>query len=546
VRRAIIIACICLVVVLGGIALITKLFFARDFLQTVYGKANYARMSEKSVAQAIGNSTNTALDGLADTAAVQNKDHASVNQQKIAVSLDDNFKNYMHSEGNVNLSFLDELTTYVNSLNFQTTNNYNAGRTSTGLKISDGKGTLISATGSTDGADNGYYQLPGVSNTYIHTNGLAINLDSSSSLRNFKMDKKQMTASIGKLTKIMEDAIDGGKTSIVDSADISVEGVGVSAEKVTVTLDGDQLRDLSKNMIEDIRDDSYLYTFLSQNYKSLSESGDTSMFSALQELYGISGGIGDSGLSESNYKDFLNQLADYTDNIPDNVAGLSLSTYITPQNTTVAQNFEITLKNGDSTPGKIDLNYVIGKNGIAPTKALSVTVDGKEYFYMTQKADSAQNGNVVLMAQDPSSNQRVGLQIAYSGFKKDQFMGSPVYLGLFKNLTDSTVTVTNSLAGQKMSTVLDLSLSGIGELKLSQNTTEASSKKITLPDVNNSDTITVTKDGVGDGEYELTSQYQVKALKYISNLMKSHSDLSDILSNIGLSQEDIQEELGYN
>jgi len=360
----------------------------------------------------------------------------------------------------------------------------------------------------------------------------------------------------------------------VDSADISVEGVGVSAEKVTVTLDGDQLRDLSKNMIEDIRDDSYLYTFLSQNYKSLSESGDTSMFSALQELYGISGGIGDSGLSESNYKDFLNQLADYTDNIPDNVAGLSLSTYITPQNTTVAQNFEITLKNGDSTPGKIDLNYVIGKNGIAPTKALSVTVDGKEYFYMTQKADSAQNGNVVLMAQDPSSNQRVGLQIAYSGFKKDQFMGSPVYLGkykislqdpqnvvknalldsvygsdaqgLFKNLTDSTVTVTNSLAGQKMSTVLDLSLSGIGELKLSQNTTEASSKKITLPDVNNSDTITVTKDGVGDGEYELTSQYQVKALKYISNLMKSHSDLSDILSNIGLSQEDIQEELGYN
>jgi hypothetical protein len=405
------------------------------------------------------------------------------------------------------------------------------------------------------------------------TKDIALDPNTGSTLRNFSFDQKQMSQSIANLTQIWDSAIDGGQTSIEKNSELTVEGVSVNAEKVTVTLSGDQLADLSKNLIEAIRDDEYLYTFLNENEQSLLGSGQTTLFSYLSQIYNLPVDSSLSGLDKNAYKDFLNQLEDSAKNITDSVQDVSFSLYVTPQNTSVGQSFEISLKNNDSGPSKVSLNYATDNSGKVSSKALSLSVDGDEYFYATREADSAQSGNVVLAVQDPSSKQSVGLKIAYSDFKIDQFRGMPVYLGkytvslqdpdnmvkdsllnyiydsdtqnLLKNLTDSSVTVTNSLAGKKMSTSIDLSLSGLGELKISQDTTETSSEKITMPDVQTNQVISISQDGVGNNDYDLLTQYGKSSLTYMSKLMKSHSEFSDILSQFGLTQDSIDQELQY-
>ena len=573
VRRTVIIVCICIVVALGGIGLAMKAFFSRDLLQTVYGGEKYAKMSEKTAAKVVGDNTLSYLSGLSKTTAVQKANQAYVQQQKVSMSLDKNFKSYLNNVGYENTSSLDQIINYANSLTFQNTYNYNGGLTQMELALSDGNGKLLSATGYLDNNHNGYYQLPEISNTYFMTKDIALDLNTGSTLRNFSFDQKQMSESIAKLTQIWDDAIDAGQTSIEKNSELTVEGVSVNAEKVTVVLSGDQLVDLSKKLIEAIRDDKYLYTFLSENEQSLVGSGQTTLFSYLSKVYGLPVGSEQTGLDKNAYKDFLNQLEDSAKNIPDTVQEISLSLYITPQNTSVGQSCEISLKNNDSGKSKVSLNYATDNSGKISSKALSLSVDGDEYFYATQKADSSQSGDIVLAVQDPSSKQGVGLKIAYSDFKKDQFMGMPVYLGkytvslqdphntvknylldnvydsdtqgLIKNLTDSSVTVTNSLAGEKLSTSVDLSLSGLGDLKVNQTTEVKSSEKIKLPDVQANQTISIAQDGIGSGEYDKLTQYEKSSLTYLSKLMKSHSDLSDILSQTGLTQDYIDQELQY-
>jgi hypothetical protein len=573
VGRTVIIVCICIVVALGGIGLVMKAFFARDLLQTVYGGEKYAKMSAKTAAKVVGDSTLSYLNGLSKTTAAQKTNQAYVQQQKVNMSLDNNFKSYLNNVGNTDTSVLDKLTNYANSLTLQTTYNYNNKLTQMGFALSDGNGKLLSATGYLDNNHNGYYQLPEISNTYFMTKDIALDPNTGSTLRNFSFDQKQMSESIAKLTQIWDDAINAGQTSIENDSELTVEGVSVNAEKVTVTLSGDQLANLTENLIGAIRDDEYLYTFLNENEQSLLGSGQTTLFSYLSEVYNLPVDSSLSGLDKNAYKDFLNQLEDSAKNIPDSVQDISFSLYVTPQNTSVGQSCEISLKNNDSGQSKVSLNYATDNSGKVSSKALSLSVDGDDYFYATQKADSAQSGDIVLAVQDPSSKQSVGLKIAYSDFKKDQFRGMPVYLGkytvslqdpnntvknylldnvydsdtqgLIKNLTDSSVTVTNSLAGEKLSTSVDLNLSGLGELKVSQDTTETSSGKITMPDVQTNQAISISQDGMGNNDYDLLTQYEKSSLTYLSKLMKSHSDLSDILSQTGLTQDDIDQELQY-
>ena len=154
------------------------------------------------------------------------------------------------------------------SLSLQTDYNYNSGKSQIGVKVSDKDGELLTAKGYFDGSKKTYLQLPDISDTYFTMEGGALGLDPGAPVRDFSYDQKKMSASVASLTKIVDAAIDGGTVSIDKNSELSVENVDVKAEKVTVTLSGSQAEDLVINMLDDMKDDDYLYTFLSENYKN--------------------------------------------------------------------------------------------------------------------------------------------------------------------------------------------------------------------------------------------------------------------------------------
>lgn len=568
-RRMIAMICACIVVLLGAGGIIVKSCYARDFLQLVYGNDKYTKTVGKAANQYFGKGMITVMDDFSAAAAEQKKDHAVEQKTSFHVSLDDKVGQMVGSSVD-SKDTVNQITDYINSLSFQSNTNYHGGLTQIGMGISDRSGNLLSAKGFIDKNNDGYYQLPDISKTYFRSDQETAFTTPGTIAGKFNYDEKQFSASLNRLTEICNRAIDESDTSVEKNEELSVQDVTVNAEKVTMTLSGRQLADLSENLIDAMSSDDSMYAFVSQNYNRILESSPGILkigMSAMGMNSFDSTQMDKLKLDRDNYREFWSSLKSSAKNIPDKVKELSFSSYMNPKNEMVGGTCEILLKDDAAGPEKICLNYVTKEGGQSPEKALNVTSDGDEYFYVTQESDSKQGGELTLMAKDPKSDQRAGVKVEYSDCKKDKFMGMPVFLGtytisledpqnvmedgtlggvydptekeLLQDITHSTISVTNSLDGKKMNTSLAVNLKGLGALKINQNTAEAASEPIAVPDVPDSDSIHFTENGIGVGEDELTSAYGKSLLEYLSKLVRSHSDLSDILSLMNISQDEI-------
>jgi hypothetical protein len=531
-HKAIILISILVVAMLAGGFFTVKAFFARDLLNLVNGNDKYAKMVEKSVVTEAGNNALNMLDGISAMATKPKKDFAYEEQQKVYFLLDAKIADYADKSISMQ-GFSSKFARYINDLDFKTKFNYNGGQTQIETVASDSDGTLLTFTGFNDSNNNTYLKFPEVSSTYFLMKNSPIGYLTGSALKNYSYDHEKMKSSIDKLTSTISNSIDQGTTTITKDVDFTIHGVGVTAEKVTVSITGEQATALFKN--SNVSDSDYLDTFVSENTKKLAEGNST-----LQKYF-------DDALKPGE-NDF------------DSAQEFTFSSYVTPSNTVAAQTVDIKGKNKSGNPTSISLNFIFSASDNPYAIAFSYSEDGREDIYVTKTATSLKNGNVDISFQssDPAienNKERIGIRIDYSDFSISQFMGSPTILGTFKasvldpqsfinalhaNLNDadrktlndsllnSTFTVTNSFDLDGLHTDLNLYMDSLITVKLTQTTVEKTSEKISQPDLSGAETIDISQDKLSSADSKKQANFSTSLSDYMTSLLKNRDSFRKV------------------
>ena len=530
-------------------------FFARDFLQTIYGSDRYTKMVAASVACSAGDQATALLDSLSEGEKVQEKGYSYENELKFNLSVDKNLQNFL-DKSSPNQGFSKQLIGYLNTLTMKDVCNRNNGTTNIGLSLSDADGKLLSGNYYLTNSQRMVLQLPDISSTYFYSSDKTPDLQPEAGLSSFSYDKKQFSASVSKLSELCQKAFEEGETSVDKNEEISVEDISQKADKFTITLDGSQLSELCENLASDVRDDDYFYTFLSSNYKDLVNHYGM-LFMHTQS----------ASFNKNDYRAGLNNIRESARNLKGAIKEVSFSSYISPKNEVLGQSCEISLKN--SGTNKIRIDFVTKGN----SKALSYSADDQEYFYYVNSAKTEQDGEIELMAK-PSENQRLGLNVTYSGYRQDKFLGVPVLLGKYdisledpdgylKNslkssnnsediqqiidgLSSPSLSIENKLNNGKLISTADLSLPGAAEIRFDSTSQEKPSEKISVPEISETKSINVTNGNSNSDQSELYRNYQKSFLKFLLSAMKSHSDLSRLFQAGGITQDTLNQQIQNN
>lgn len=555
-KKAIAIVCACLVLLVGAGYFVIKSFFTRDFLQTIYGKENYAKGLEKQTVQTIGTGTATTFGDISEVAQHEKSDHAYQEDSSINLTLDDTILNSINANAQQSKVY-NQILSYINSLKFRTNFNRSGAVSKYDVSVSDNDGSLLSASCFMDEKNEGYLQLPDISKTYFSLNSKML---PSSYMSSYAYDKQKITASMNHLSEVFTKSLDQGTTTIGSESQLKVQNLSCSGEKVTVSLNGSQTSELLGNLVNAVGSDDYFYSLFSANSEGLSKTNLNK-----SGFMNLSTNQSSSNMTKKEFQDSLNNwYKEQKDSIKKEINKLSFVSYVTAQNQVVGQSVEI----ASTKHHTVTLNFVTKENGKAVSKAANVLSDGKQVFEAVLDAKSEQEGKITLLFTDETSSKAFGFDVSYQNMKKDKFMGNPTLTGNFtitvddskgvlKNmitsqtdanqkqlllsLLSSSAKVDSSISGTEYKTDVDLNLNGIGRLQVNSTRIQKTVEKAEMPSVPAGSCIRADGSTPTAAEKKLQEDYQRSAVTYVQNAIQKHKDLASIVSMFGISPNMLQQ-----
>ncbi len=536
--KKIIIIAACAVLVLGISGFIGKTFFARDLMKLFMGQNKYAQSLEESTAYALTDKTMQTLDSVMQSIPVQKDNQAADFEGSLHVDLDSKFSSQLAQQMGGNDAVLKNLLAYINALSFKGNTNVNNQAMQSTFQITHQSNKLLSCNMFMDKTGKYYYQLPDISKTYL----TAENSQNPYNLA-VKYDSAKLNSSLRALAKVYVDAVPNAKTSVQDGQSLSIEGLTVTAEKISIAFTPEQCKQILTKMLQTIKNDDYLYTVISDNYSALSKGAEK--MDKTQYQNGLDGAI-----RELNSRD---------DSSSDGV--LTVSSYVMPDGTQVAHSYEISGMKGDISKGS--LNFIFTqKNGLSQI-ALNVLGDGKEYVTGTLLYNTANSGTMQISVKDPSQNMNVGLKVEFSDITKTKFANKDISTGtykfsisdpdnflgkaitesagaqndLIKDITKSTFTLKSKVENNKLTSTVTANITGIVTVTFNSASASKASSAVTLPAVNEKEAIVIDSAGSPkEGQEKLMVSYTADAMKYLSSLMDKDTELAALLKMFGLDK----------
>lgn len=560
-KKPIIIAS-CIAVFLILCVFTAKTYFARDLTQFFMGENKYMQSAEGKITSSLIDRNITVLDSATHTISSKVSDHSLSSKSTFSVALSDKINNQIKQEsGDSGLNSLNKVLDFINTLSITSDSNYNGGKSQSNISILHNTNKLFSVNYFSGEDENQIFQIPEISKTYLVYDASAV-----TNPFNVKYDSNKLKASLSALTQVYIDKISEGKTSVQKDQSLTVDGISVNAEKLSVTLNEKQITEILKKTIQTAKSDEYLYTFISENYaefsKNLSKYKDSSDSSIPEKL------------EKSDYQKSCDELISDlgSDGAP---FSLTISAYIMPNNTQVARTYEITRTgtSGDSankfnlknttgqSPKKIVFNVAFPKKDGLEQFGANMKMDGYEFFSASLLHSSSSNGTVKILFKAPDTGTGGGLKLDFSNLNKVKFAGNDAYTGTFKmsfldsdgkfgdttasdsnttstvisNLLKSKFTVTSSVTGEKLSINVAADVNDTVSVKFnSVLTSSKSSGTITVPSIDDSKSIFLSNKGT-DSNYlnqsALKQQYQSDIMAYLFTLPSKDSDIADLISS---------------
>ena len=512
-KAVIITACAVALIAIAGIT--AKTYFARDIMRTFMGNGKYLQSSENSAVNVMLDKSVGGLDDI-KTVSLRQTNMAYSSEASMNIKLDGAAKNQLGTQ-------YDKILNFVNAISFKS-DNYSDGKAAkSDFCILHKSNKLLSGSYYFKEDGSQIFQLPEISNTYL-VNGSAAKFNSL----NLQYDSGKLKASLQKLAEIYTDEIPSGKASIQKDQTLTVKGVSVNAEKVSVTLSGRQLKDISKKMFETIKNDDYIYTFVSENYNLFSFSPSADKMS-----------------KAPTKKEFQSKCDAELKKIDSNKSAeadtLTVSAYIKPDNTQVARSYEST---DSSTGNKSSLTIIFTNEAGTHKYAFNTKTNGKNDMSGIASCNSAGSGTAEISFCDSGSSEENNINMNFSNVKKESFAGGEALTGTygitfdfpsigsnysnpFHGLSDLSIKATTSISGGTENTKIAVDIKNAANISFKVTNTPIAQKKITAPKIQKGNTIFLN--GGTESNYELQNKYGESVSKYVMSLPGKDRDLADIM-----------------
>ena len=539
-KKVIIIAA-CAVLVLGIGGFIGKTYFSRDLMKLFMGQNKYAQSVEETATYALTDKTVHAFDTVVQSLPTQGNNQAADFESSLHIDLDSNFSSQLTQQMGGNDTVVKNVLAYVNALSIKGSSNVNGQAMQSTIEIAHNSNKLLSCNMFMDKSGKQYYQLPDLSKTYLTTGSTANPLTFA-----VKYDSVKLNASLRAIAKVYIDAIPDAKTTIQENQSLTIEGITVNAEKISLTFTSEQCKQIVKKMLETIKKDDYLYTVVSDNYNTLSK--DSTKMDKAQYAKAL-----DSAISSLD-----------SDSSSSSAGTLVVSAYVTPDGTQVARSYEVAGMKGDVS--KASLNLIFTKKNGLDEMAANVLSNGKEYATATILYNTANSGTMQFSVKDSDQNMNIGAKVEFSGLSKAKFANRDVELGtykmsisdpdnflskaltqsseaqssLLKDVLKSSITCTNSLVNNKLNSKVALDITGIAKISVNNTTTSKASSAITIPTVSESNAIVFDSTATAsESQEKLQAAYESDAMKYFSNLLGKDADLAALLKSMGIDKDSL-------
>ena len=525
----------CLIILLGGCAVVAKMFFARDLLQMCMGQANYMKSIEQGTVTSLTDTTVDDLNMVLQLIPTSGGDRAFDYEAACKINFDDAFRKKYGGDTETVNKFID----FLNELKYKGSYNINNNQAQMDFYLTHKSNNLISVNMFGDKSGKSIIQVPEISKKYLVTksNSNIESISSSNPFQSLKFDPDKLKTSLHSIMQPYVDAVSSAKVTVLNDQTVLVGGVTVKAQKISATFTDEQVDQIAKKMLEIAKNDEYFYTFVSDNCN----------------MFGVStkGGKPSKAQYQSMVDSAIAEVLDTKNEKPSD--SFTVSAYVDRDNSQVARTYEIQSAEGKSSFSFINSNQY-GKKQVA----FSLMVDNKSMLSATIVYSNSDSGTVqILLADNNSTSGGTSLSLEFSGVKKGKFMGHDILLGTYKlslsqlenvagndlvkqysdsaNWSKANISLTYALNNNKMDITMQMEIPKSFSATMNFSITPKTSSPIKFPEINDSNSIDETKNSAK------MEQYSKDALKYLTTLRDKDKDLAGLLDMIGINQKTLNQ-----
>lgn len=531
-----IIAVISVLVLVVGIFAVGKLFFNRDFSQLLEGKTKYAQKMELATAKQSANFIVTSLDKGHTLLQTYTKPKTIESNMQLNFKFEDEFiKNSGLSKEDS--ATMQQLVNYINSLKVDSKILMNEKGMQSSFVLKDPSALKLSINTLSYEDGKMYVQFPELLDKYLDPGNSTV---SPYSLAKTKYDSAKLKASLNKLANIYAGALANAEVTAQNDASVTVDGETVQGQKLTASLTEQQTAELVNALAKAVKEDDYLFTMISDNYNLYSNLfGDTKSKTLTKEQFD----------SEIDKMFFIKDL-------DINKPAFSATSYIAQNGVLLAHSY--TIKETDDTT---NLTYLIAEK----KQAVELMVNEKSALRFSNTMTEKDTGRLQLNAIAEKGTKTAGLNVDYSAAKIVPYLDYEVLTGKYTiTLNDPDKEIENTFKGtdipawfrdfHKMSLTVDTALNG-DELQSAITfavpklmTVSASEKsngtmgETTIPaQPEASKVVDLTKSESNEAANELS----INTIKYLAETMKKDPELTALLANFGITQEQMDTLAAY-
>lgn len=531
-----IIAVISVLVVVVGIFAVGKLFFNRDFSQLLEGKTKYAQKVELATAKQSANFIVTGLDKGHTLLQTYTKPKTMESNMQLNFKFEDEF---LTETGftKENSATMQQLISYINSLKIDSKTLINEKGMQSSFTLKDPSALKLSINTLSYEDGKMYVQFPELLDKYLDTGNSTL---SPYSLAKTKYDSAKLKASLNKLADIYAGALANAEVTAQNDASVTVDGETVQGQKLTASLTEQQTAELIKALAKAVKEDEYLFTMISDNYNLYSNLfGDTKSKTLTKEQFD----------SETDKMFFIKELEV-------NKPAFAATSYIAQNGAILAHSYAFN-EAGDTT----NLNYLIADK----KQAVELTVNEKSVYLLSNTMTEKDAGRLQMNLSSIYDSKTLGFNVDYTGIKVVPYLDYEALTGKYvitlndpdKEIEDS-LKLNNEFASldqfHKMSLTVDTALNG-DELQsaitfsvpkfMTVSATEKSRGTIGETTIPTKPEASKVVDLTTIESNEAANELSINTIKYLAETMKKDPELTALLANFGITQEQMEALASY-
>ncbi|WP_085833447.1 hypothetical protein [Clostridium merdae] len=531
-----IIAVISILVVVVGIFAVGKLFFNRDFSQLLEGKTKYAQKIELTTAKQSANFIVTGLDKGHTLLQTYTKPKTMESNMQLNLKFEDEF---LKDSGlsKEDSETMQKLVSYINSLKVDSKLLINKEGMQSSFVLKDPSALKLSINTLSYEDGKMYVQFPELLDKYLDTGNSTL---SPYSLAKTKYDSAKLKASLNKLADIYAGALANAEVTAQNDASVTVDGETVQGQKLTASLTEQQTAELVNALAKAVKEDEYLFTMISDNYNLYSNLfGDTKSKTLTKEQFD----------SEIDKMFFIKDL-------DINKPAFSATSYIAQNGALLAHSYTI-----KETSDTTNLTYLIAEK----KQAVELMVNEKSALRFSNTMTEKDAGRLQLNAIAEKGTKTAGLNVDYSAAKIVPYLDYEILTGKYTiTLNDPDKEIENTFKGtdipasfrdfHKMSLTVDTALNG-DELQsaisfavpklMTVSATEKSRGTIGETTIPTKPEASKVVDLTTIESNEAANELSINTIKYLAETMKKDPELTALLANFGITQEQMEALASY-